>query len=361
MIQPMILSVLALVPSTQETNEVKVRVTRQDLAEAVQEVDAAFTEGKRLPASEGRTALAETNLAFDRITKTFFSLNLVAALEELAALRSGLLGPNAEPFPQAVQESHVDGVWVRHAAGWGSEPGWEVRTRTRLRSEASPKSRGGEMLTIIQGAPLRAQLLERLEGLADDAPAGAVRAMRRRLKLRWDAPSQAKTAEFLIEPVTYEASLVGEMAALERGEDPYALRRGDHWRTFPHGRRDLSVRVFCPNSAPESGMPLVVAFHGAGGDENFFFEIAGQGHIKTLAERHGALVVSPFTIDYMSSKKAFESLLAGIKTAYDFDEERVFIVGHSLGAIGVSKLCDEVPERLAAAACIAGFTQHEFD
>ena len=371
MIQVLILSALAAVPSTQgaapgkaaaeDSGDVRVLVTRQDLAEAVQDIDAAFTEGKLLPASEERTALAETNLAFDRITKTFFSLNLVAALGELAQMRTELLGPEAVPFPSVVMESKVDGVWVRHAARWQGQPEWEVRPRTRINLDVPAVEPVNERPLIIAGAPLRASILERLEGLGEKGPDGAARALRQRLKLRWDAASQVKTAEFLTGPAAFEASLVREMEALEREENPYALLRGDHWRTFPHGRRNLAARVFCPNSSPESGMPLVVAFHGAGGDENFLFEIAGQGRIKTLAEQHGALVVAPFTIDFLSSKKAFESLLAGIKSAYDYDEERVFVVGHSMGAMAVSRLCGELPERLTAAACIAGFAKQDFD
>lgn len=304
----------------------RARVTRQDFAEVVQDVDAAFTNGRRLPAAGGRSALAATNLAFDAITMTFFSLQLVRAFEELVALREELGDPDAGLFGSRAPDQKE---------GNGSSGG-------------------------LQGATLRQALLARLEKLGEGVPEDAARALRQRLKLRWDAPSKVRSAEFLIEPVTYEASLLAEMVSLERGEDPYALRRGDHWRTFIHGRRGLATRVFFPGAAAESAMPLVVAFHGAGGDENFLFEVAGQGRIKTLAERHGALVVAPFTIDFMSSKKAFESLLAGIKADYDFDESRVFVVGHSMGAMTVAKLCQWAPERLAAAACIAGFTEQEF-
>ncbi len=298
-------------------------VTRRSLAEVVQDIDAAFTAGRRLPATEHRSALAETNLAFDAITKTFFSLNLVEAMNELVTMRAALLSDGAGPFQS-----------------------------TRLEGKPPVK---------LEGGGLRAQLLERWKALGEGAPAGAARAFRSRLKLSWEAPSPAISNEFLIDPATYEASLRREIDVLESGASPYALRRGDHWRTFAHGRRNLGARVYLSDSAPESGMPLVVAFHGAGGDENFLFEIAGQGHIKTLAERNGALVVAPFTIDFMSSKKAFESLLTGIKHDFDFDEKQVFVVGHSMGAMATAKLCHEAPERLAGAACIAGFSFYDFD
>jgi predicted esterase len=327
MIQPLILAALTLSSPCQAFVQVEQkkapRVTRQDLADVVQDIDAAFTAGRRLPATDGRSALAETNLAFDAITETFFSLNLVEAMDELLTMRVALFGDNAEPF-----------------------------LSTRVEGKPPVK---------IRGAPLRAELLKRWEALGDGVPAEAARAFKSRARLKWEAPSPAKSNEFLIDPAPYEASLQREILALESGVSPYALRRGDHWRTFAHGRRDLGARVFCPNSAPDSGMPLVVAFHGAGGDENFLFEIAGQGHIKALAERSGALVVAPFTIDFMSSKKAFESLLRGIKVDYEYDETRVYVLGHSMGAMATAKLCHEVPSLLTAAACIAGFSASEFD
>lgn len=327
MIQPLILAALAFPSPYQASVQVEQkaapRVTRQGLADVVQDIDAAFTAGRRLPATDGQSALAETNLAFDAITQTFFSLNLVGAMDELLTMRAALFGQNAEPF-----------------------------LSTRIEGKPPVK---------ISGAPLRAELLERWEALGDGAPADASRAFNSRARLNWEAPSSAKSNEFLIDPAPYEASLQREILALENGANPYALRRGDHWRTFVHGRRDLGARVFCSNSAPDSGMPLIVAFHGAGGDENFLFEVAGQGHIKALAERSGALVVAPFTIDFMSSKKAFESLLRGIKIDYDYDESRVYVLGHSMGAMATAKLCHEVPKLIAAAACIAGFSTYEFD
>ncbi|MEM8712519.1 MAG: hypothetical protein AAGG01_16315, partial [Planctomycetota bacterium] len=148
-------------------------------------------------------------------------------------------------------------------------------------------------------------------------------------------------------------------AALKRGEDPFRSRRGDHWRTFAHGRRNLAARVYLPESAPSEGMPLVVALHGAGGDENFLFELAGDGHIKRLADRHGCLVVCPLTPDFMFSGRPCLSLLKGIAGAYPYDAEAVYVLGHSMGAMATAKIAGWHSARLAGAACVAGFTSTE--
>ncbi|MEM9379427.1 MAG: alpha/beta fold hydrolase [Planctomycetota bacterium] len=195
---------------------------------------------------------------------------------------------------------------------------------------------------------------ERLEAI-DVPDEGARRAMRSRLALRWDAPSPERSSEFLLVSGPYRAELESDLAALERGEDPFRRRIGDHWRTFAHGRRDLAARVFLPESAPAESIPLVVALHGAGGDEGFFFELAGDGRVKALAEEHGCLVVAPFTPDFLWSPAPFDALLAGIADDYPIDPQRVFVIGHSMGGMVASRLCVERSDAIATACCVAGF------
>ncbi|QDV09126.1 Alpha/beta hydrolase family protein [Planctomycetes bacterium Poly30] len=289
------------------------RVTRQALAHIVQSIDAKFAAGRRLPASEERSALAATNLAFDRATGLFFQLNLVDARAELEALDRGL------------------GVL-----------------------ESADASKPEETTEKIGGGMLRQSLLRTLDGLGD-APEHAVRAVRSRLELKWEDPSPERSAEFLIDVPAFEAALKRDVAALEKGLDPFLDRRGDHWRTFVHGRRDLVARVYCPESAPAKGIPLVVALHGAGGDESFMFELGGDGRIKELADRHGCLVVAPFTTDFLFSAKPFASLLAGIERSYDIDRSRVYVLGHSMGAMATAGLAEKARDSITAACCIAGY------
>ncbi|MEM6570628.1 MAG: hypothetical protein AAF957_19615, partial [Planctomycetota bacterium] len=164
---------------------------------------------------------------------------------------------------------------------------------------------------VTPPAERRRSFTERLEAI-EAVEEGAYRAMRSRLAIRWDAPSLERSSEFLTYSFFYLDEIEADLAALERGEDPFFRRVGDHWRTFAHGRQDLAARVFLPDPAPEGPLPLVIALHGAGGDEGFLFELAGGGHIKRLAEQHGCLVVAPFTPDFLWSPRPFDALLAGI-------------------------------------------------
>jgi predicted esterase len=293
------------------------RITRQSLEQIVQRIDAKFTAGRRLPATDARSALAATNLSFDCATQRFFALNLVGAMAELEALDRELgaldIVKPAEPIVSAV-------------------------------------SAKGKM----HGAELRSASLAAIAEL-ENAPLHALRAVRSRLELSWEDPSPERSAEFLIDVPSYEAALAEEVAALRQGKDPFLDRRGDHWRTFMHGRRDLVARVYCPSSAPSKKVPLVIALHGAGGDENFMFELGGDGHVKELADRHGCLVVAPFTLDFTFSAKPLESLLAGIERSYDIDRSRVYVVGHSMGAMATSKLAAKARGSITAACCIAGY------
>ena len=99
-----------------------------------------------------------------------------------------------------------------------------------------------------------------------------------------------------------------------------------------HGERDLPLRVHRPAGLPaDARPPLLVAFHGAGGDENFLFELAGDGHLKTLADRHGFVVACPSTMDFMGDAAAFDALVADLSRDHAVDPERVFLFGHSMG------------------------------
>lgn len=391
-------------------------LTRQDFAELVQDVDEMVAQGSLLRASDGLSALARTNVAFDALSADFLGARLGDAFEKLATLRMQLAGADAlgvDPVRIDVQAGDrwvrslrvsgatlsSDGVrvrfrsvlpWAEHAGSsvtsrlWLSPPGAVMEVPAPVRFDA----RGYAVSSELEVEPAAFMMLEtrepalelggrrlahgglRIVPIKTSATAelrerwgtvrahvedeGALRAFESRLSLDWEAPSPERSREFLLDPERYEAELRADLAMLERGEDPYRSRQGDHWRTFAHGRRDLAARFYLPESAPEESISLVVAFHGAGGDENFFFELAGDGHLKRLADRHGCLLVAPFTPDFLWSAKAFDALLAGISADYPIDPERVFVLGHSLGAGATARLGSERPDAIAGACCIAG-------
>jgi predicted esterase len=215
-------------------------------------------------------------------------------------------------------------------------------------------------------AKVRKGLEDRLNALAErrGAPAWAIETARSRVSVLSDDPSETNSAEFLLDAPAHARALRAEVAELERGVDPYAGREGDLWRGVSLGGGVwLPVRVYAPKGvskprvAGEQAGParaLVIALHGAGGDESMFMDGYGAGLIKRLADRHGFIVVSPRTETLMGSPGALDALLGAMKSSYAIDERRVYAVGHSMGAGAASALASTRAKEIAAAACLAG-------
>lgn len=285
-------------------------VTRQDLAVEIQRLDALLAP--RLHGGDPERALRgdelrAVNERFDRLSLTYFKGNLEGAHGELRA-------------------------WVRELGGADEE---------RLASGA-------------QGLGARRRAVEERIGRAKIEDDSALRVLRSRLELLVDTPSPERSREFLLATDALAAEVEAEAAALIAGEDPYQDRPGDIWRTVARGRRDLPVRVYRPPGI-DGPLPLVIALHGAGGDENFLFELAGDGYLKRLADAHGFVVACPVTLNIAAGVPALRALVAGLREDYSLTEDPPLLFGHSLGAMGVSLLLARDPGCASGAVCFAGF------
>lgn len=101
-------------------------------------------------------------------------------------------------------------------------------------------------------------------------------------------------------------------------------------------------------------VPLVVALHGAGGDERMFFAGYGAGRIRHLARERGMAVVTPLTTALTNRPDRFDALLSEVGRVIPVDDDRIYLVGHSLGAGTAWGLALARRERVAAVACLAG-------
>jgi predicted esterase len=175
------------------------------------------------------------------------------------------------------------------------------------------------------------------------------------LALLSDERTARTSARFLTGMDALSADLAKEIAALEAGTNPYAKRPGDHWRIIVHGKTSIPCRVYAPAgvAASNTPVPLLLAYHGAGGDESMFFEGYGGGLLKQLADQHNLLVACPLTYA-ASSNPAFDRLVEDLSADYNVDSARIYLVGHSMGAGAVSALASGRGNAIAAAACIAG-------
>lgn len=179
-----------------------------------------------------------------------------------------------------------------------------------------------------------------------------------RIQLLADDPDPSKSAEFLVNPIMLSAEIAAEVRRIDEGENPFESKPGDWWRLVRlDGDVVMPMRIFGPPMAlrNQQAMPLVIALHGAGGDESMFMEGYGAGQLRELAVRHGFLAVSVSTIIFASNPSYIDTLLNDLSVDYRVDRSRVYVLGHSLGAVAAAGLAAARPDRIAAAACIAGF------
>lgn len=185
-----------------------------------------------------------------------------------------------------------------------------------------------------------------------------------------------------------------EMRAAGRGEidarltDGTRLAAGQHWRAIVGGQgASCLVRILIPAGAGPAGVgtkrakaatagptadgeaadggaadggaaderrPLVVAVHGAGGSENMFFDAYGAGKIVRLCESRGWLLVAPRQGLLGGIGIRWDELVAGVGRLASVDTRRVYLVGHSLGAMQATRLADAAERKPSYVAALGG-------
>jgi len=290
-------------------------VSRGRFAAAYLRFEEAF-RGARLSSAEE----VRVNRAFDGLTLLFFTGQLAKAMDSLDSLTASI-------DPQAPPARIVDLEARMAAAG-------------RLRPEAV------EVRSSLEGLAVKPEL------------AASLAAAKARAGLLAAPFDPENTAQALIDPSDLLAQVKAEARALSAGRDPFAGREGDFWRVFQAGAKNVPVRIFVPaGKGRGTTRPLLIALHGAGGDENMFLDGYGAGLIKTLAAAHGAIVASPRTEPFggQGGGEALDALLATMQAAYPIDPGQVYLIGHSMGGTAVNKLAAARRTKIAAAACLCGF------
>lgn len=287
-------------------------VTRADLAAAYQRIDRAYVSAQLTD-----TVRATVNRVFDRSTLSFFTGRLAATLSTIDTALA-LLPPPPE---------HVDTVPSRVVNG---KPASAHRDAFLMR--LSKVDSTGPLMQAVASARARAQLLV-------------------------DTPSVSRSAEFLSNPALLVRDLAREVAVLERGRNPYIGQAGDMWRVFRGSAGTLiPMRIVAPSAAATSPRPIAVliALHGAGGDENMFVDAYGQGLAATIATEASVILVTPATTEFSASPANFDSLMTVLRANYRIDDARVYLLGHSMGANAVARLVQQRPTAIAGAVCLAG-------
>lgn len=166
------------------------------------------------------------------------------------------------------------------------------------------------------------------------------------------------------------------VAEAKGGKDPFKGKTGDFERHYllQGANEIMPYRVYVPKAYSASkATPLVIALHGLGGNEDGFFDNY-EKLPPQLAEQHGFLLASPLgfrrdgfygsgimgTSDVAArrrgeySEKDVLEVLRLMKAAYNVDDSRIYLMGHSMGAIGTWAMGSKFPQTWAALVTFAG-------
>jgi predicted esterase len=165
------------------------------------------------------------------------------------------------------------------------------------------------------------------------------------------------------------------LAESKGGKDPFKGKTGDFERHYllEGANEIMPYRVYVPKGyAASKATPLVIALHGLGGNEDGFFDNYQQLPPQ-LSEKHGFLLAAPlgfrrdgfYGSQMMSadpiarrrseySEKDVLEVLRLMKAAYNVDDSRIYLIGHSMGAIGTWALAAKYPQTWAALVTFAG-------
>jgi predicted esterase len=153
-----------------------------------------------------------------------------------------------------------------------------------------------------------------------------------------------------------------ELAALAKGQNPFANARGEFERAYQASDGKLvPYRVYVPNSYDgASAKPLVVLLHGALGDERYYFSgMFDPAVIEGEAERRGYIMVGVNGRGRFAnySGPALDDVFVvtdAMTRDYKIDPARIYLTGHSTGGFGVWLAAASKPEKFAAVAAVSG-------
>lgn len=234
--------------------------------------------------------------------------------------------------------------------------------------------------SVIGSASLRIAVQQRLAARLSALESAALSAPESvRADIRYPADYLRRVNRGLMEQGPFD--LARELTEAESiataargGTDPFIGRTGDFERHYvlDDANEIMPYRVYVPKTYDASRpLPLVVALHGLGGTEDSWMDAYGR-QLPALAEKHGYIAVSPlgyrvdgfygysYGNDAASRRKQALSerdvmeVLARMRQHYRIDDTRIYLMGHSMGAIGTWALAAKYPDIWAALGPIAG-------
>ncbi len=156
---------------------------------------------------------------------------------------------------------------------------------------------------------------------------------------------------------------------------------------FAAAQQEMPYRLYVPeNYDPSRKYPLVVALHGYGGNQDYFFNSAHD--LRALSDQHGFIFVAPMgysisgwygaplsvpgstpraNVPQVPPKPAAEerrerdlseadvmNVVAIVRKEYSIDPARIYLMGHSMGGMGAWYLGQKYADIWAAIAPLSG-------
>ena len=220
------------------------------------------------------------------------------------------------------------------------------------------------------------ELVARLEADAKKAPA----ALRDDILYPVDRMKQVNRGRLELRTFDPDRDFVTAEAvatAARAGKNPFTGKTGDFKRAYllESASELMPYRMYVPTSYNGSrAFPLIVALHGLGGTEDSFFTNY-NGEMPKLAEQHGYIVAAPlgYRVDgsygwglgtppadpstrrvQENSEKDVMQVLQLVRQQYRIDDNRIYLMGHSMGAIGTWKIAPKYPDLWASIGMFAG-------
>lgn len=183
---------------------------------------------------------------------------------------------------------------------------------------------------------------------------------------------------------------LGAAASAQNGPQASGAK-GDQQRQyyFAQAGKEMPYRLYVPQSYdPAAGAPLVVALHGFGGNQDYFFRAVKA--LPALLEQHGFILVAPMglatdgwygaplsipgsaprssgalpppparTPDEETTYRGLSeadvmNVLDLVRKEYTIDANRIYLLGHSMGGFGAWWLGQKHADTWAAIAPLSG-------
>lgn len=283
-----------------------------------------------------------------------------------------------EPGPVEV-EIRVDPLGDESATPWRERATVDSAELARGWTAVFPVLSERSRIEVVLHCGKRRQTRERmlfrvanLEGRLAELRRGIESLPDRELALDLEAAFQEVLEQ--IDPTTAPPVWIDVVAALEclesdlatarSGADPLADRRGVVLRATRTRTGEFVVyRVVLPaDYDPSVRYPVVAGLHGLGIDERTITHTYGAGALAREATGRGYILVAPRssrtqTGESLTLRDSSENdhVLAALDHAaihYSIDPERVFVFGHSLGAIQALQTAAREPQRFAGVAAV---------